>query len=221
MKDHGLIPATPAEEDYARAAARAEGVALAAGGEPIALFQQWLAEANTTEKDLANAMALASVDADGLPDCRMVLLKGVDARGFTFYTNTESAKGEQLAANSRAALCFHWKQLGRQVRARGPVESVSAEEADAYFATRAHSAQIGAWASDQSRPLEGPRVLERRIAEAGVKFGLRKVPRPPHWSGYRLLPASIEFWRERPFRLHQRLLFERRGEGWSTRRLFP
>jgi pyridoxamine 5'-phosphate oxidase len=221
MKDHGLIPASPAEEDYALAVARGEGVALVAEGEPIALFEKWLEDANKAEKDLANAMALATVDADGLPDCRMVLLKGVDARGFTFYTNSESAKGEQLAANPKAALCFHWVQLGRQVRARGSVETVSAEEADAYFATRAHSAQIGAWASDQSRTVEGPRVLERRIAEAGVKFGLRKVPRPPHWSGYRLLPVSIEFWRERPFRLHQRLLFERRGEGWATRRLFP
>ncbi len=221
MKYQGLIPPSPAEEDYALGSAGAEGASLPADGDPIALFQAWLAEANKTDKHLANAMALATVDADGLPDCRMVLLKGVDAHGFTFFTNTESAKGLQLAINPQAALCFHWKNLGHQVRARGPAEAVSDEEADAYFATRAHSAQIGAWASDQSRPLEGARVLERRIAEAGVKFGLRKVPRPPHWSGYRLSPTSIEFWRERPFRLHQRLLFERRGEAWITQRLFP
>jgi pyridoxamine 5'-phosphate oxidase len=221
MKGQGLIPASPAEEDYARAADGWETTTLGADGDPIALFGEWLARATKTDGELANAMALATVDADGLPDCRMVLLKGVDGRGFTFYTNSQSAKGEQLAADPKAAICFHWKSLRRQVRARGEVEAVEAAEADAYFATRARSAQIGAWASDQSRTLEGPLALERRIAEAGLRFGLGKVPRPPHWGGYRLRPRSIEFWRERPFRLHERLLFERQGDAWATRRLYP
>jgi pyridoxamine 5'-phosphate oxidase len=220
MTRQGPIPPSPAEEDYARAAAE-DATAPLAAGDPIALFGDWLEQAMRSDGDLANAMALATVDEAGLPDCRMVLLKGLDERGFAFYTNTRSAKGAQLAGNPRAAICFHWKTLGRQVRARGPIAPVEEGEADAYFATRARSAQIGAWASDQSRPLEGPLALERRVAEAGIRFGLGKVPRPPHWSGYRLRPVSIEFWRERPFRLHERLAFERQGEAWTTRRLYP
>ncbi|HEY2179067.1 MAG TPA: pyridoxamine 5'-phosphate oxidase [Caulobacteraceae bacterium] len=215
-----LIPASPGEDDYARQVAEARLPTLEAS-EPIALFQAWLGEALEREPNDGNAMTLATVDAEGLPDARMVLLKGVDARGFTFFTNTMSAKGAELAANPRAALLFHWKSLRRQVRARGIIEPVSQAEADAYFATRARGAQLGAWASDQSRPLPDALALERRIAEAALRFGLGKVPRPPHWSGYRLVPASIEFWRSRPFRLHERLAFTRAGEEWTTQRLFP
>jgi pyridoxamine 5'-phosphate oxidase len=154
---------------------------------------------------------------------RMVRLKGVDARGFVFYTNTDSAKGLELGANAKAALLFHWKSLRRQVRVRGPVETVTAEEADAYFATRPRGSQIGAWASDQSRPLPDRLALERRVAEFGLKFGLGKPPRPPHWSGYRVLPQAIEFWRDRPFRLHERLAFSREAPeaAWTVARLYP
>jgi pyridoxamine 5'-phosphate oxidase len=215
------IPASPSEADYLRHVAEAEPLAPIGESDPIPLFQSWFAEALKREPHDANAMTLATVDAEGWPDARMVLLKGVDAAGFTFFTNRESAKGRQLRANPRAALVFHWKSLRRQVRARGPVESVTEAEADAYFATRARSAQIGAWASDQSRELPDRLALERRIAEAGLKFGLGAVPRPPHWSGFRLRPRAIEFWRDRPFRLHERLLYERAAEAWTVKRLYP
>ncbi len=191
--------------------------------EPFALFADWLTEAGAREPNDANAMALATVDPDGLPDVRMVLLKSFDARGFVFYTNLESAKGRELAATPKAALLFHWKSLRRQVRVRGPVEPVTAEEADAYFATRPRDSQIGAWASDQSRRMEGRFALQRRVAEQAARFALGEVPRPSHWSGFRVLPLEIEFWRDRPFRLHERLLFtrERQHEGWAKARLFP
>lgn len=219
--DADLIPPSPAEDDYVAAVQAAAAPALLEERDPIALFEAWLREAGKAEINDPNAMTLATADADGLPNSRMVLLKGVDADGFVFYTNTLSAKGRELAANPKAALTFHWKSLRRSVRVRGEVHGVSDAEADAYFATRARPAQIGAWASDQSAPLVDRFALEKRIAEVGLRFGLGKVPRPPHWSGYRVAPFSIEFWRDRPFRLHERLVFVRAEEGWTTQRLFP
>ncbi|MBL8554160.1 MAG: pyridoxamine 5'-phosphate oxidase [Phenylobacterium sp.] len=221
MTDKTFIPASPSEDDYVRQVAAAEPPPLLSEADPIALFRDWFAEALAREANDGNAMALATVDADGMPDVRMVLLKDVDASGFVFYTNLESAKGRELAANPKAALLFHWKSLRRQVRVRGVVTRTTDEEADAYFATRARPAQLGAWASEQSRTLPDRLALEKRIAEAGLRFGLGKVPRPPHWSGFRIAPQSIEFWRDRPFRLHERLVFEAAAGGWTTRRLFP
>jgi pyridoxamine 5'-phosphate oxidase len=216
-----LIPPSPSEDDYVRQVAAAEPPPLLSEADPIALFKDWFAEAVAKEANDGNAMALATVDADGMPDVRMVLLKDVDAAGFVFYTNLESAKGQELAAQPKAALLFHWKSLRRQVRVRGVVTRTTDEEADAYFATRARPAQLGAWASDQSRTLPDRLALEKKIAEVGLRFGLGKVPRPPHWSGFRIVPQSIEFWRDRPFRLHERLVFEAADGGWTTRRLFP
>jgi pyridoxamine 5'-phosphate oxidase len=226
MTDKILIPPSPSEDDYVRQVTGAEALPLLSETDPFALFNEWLAEALGKEASDANAMSLATVDAGGLPDVRMVLLKDADARGFVFYSNVESAKGRELAANPKAALLFHWKSLRRQVRVRGTATPVSAEEADAYWATRARPAQLGAWASQQSRPLPDRMAFERKIAEFGLKFGLGKVPRPPHWSGWRVAPETIEFWRDRPFRLHERLVFARAtqagaGEGWTTSRLYP
>ena len=196
---------------------------LAGAGDPFVLFGEWFAEAEAHEPNDPNAMALATADADGLPNVRMVLLKGWDEDGFVFYTNLESAKGRELAAVSRAAMVFHWKSLRRQVRVRGPVEHVSAREADDYFASRAKGSQIGAWASKQSRPLESRFALQKRVAKYAAKFGLSRVPRPPHWSGLRVCPLTIEFWHDRPFRLHERLVFRRdnKDEAWRTERLYP
>jgi pyridoxamine 5'-phosphate oxidase len=200
-----------------------EDTDIKSADEPIEHFREWFAEAKASEPDDPDAMSLATVDSRGLPDVRMVLLKGVDSRGFVFYTNLESAKGEELAGNPQAALCFHWKSLGRQVRVRGPVVAVSQEEADAYFATRPKDSQIGAWASRQSRPLEGRFVLEKEVARFAAKYALTSVPRPAHWSGFRVQPLQIEFWRERPFRLHERLRYSRDSldSPWVTERLFP
>ena len=191
--------------------------------EPLRLWQAWFDEAVKSEPRDPNAMSLATVDPDGMPDVRTVLLKGVDARGFTFYTNTESQKGRELAVNPKAALLFYWKSLNRQVRIRGPVERVAPEEADAYFATRPKGAQIGAWASQQSRPLESRLAFEKAVALYGAKYALGTVPRPPHWSGYRIVPMSIEFWQDRPFRLHDRIEFRRPelGAAWTKTRMYP
>ncbi|MCF8469502.1 MAG: pyridoxamine 5'-phosphate oxidase [Parvibaculum sp.] len=197
--------------------------AVFTSGDPIALFHEWMELARAREPEDANAVALATADSSGLPDVRMVLLKGADERGFVFYTNLESDKGRELSENPQAALCFHWKSLRRQVRVRGRVSAVGDDEADAYFATRARDSQIGAWASRQSRPLEGRFELEREVAKFAARFGVSRVPRPSHWSGFRIAAARIEFWRDRPFRLHDRLVFERErpDEAWRTKKLFP
>lgn len=189
--------------------------------DPLDIFAVWLGEAEAAEPHDANAMALSTVGEDGMPSCRMVLLKGYDAQGFVFYTNCESRKGRQLLATPKAALLFHWKSLRRQVRIEGAVSPVSAEEADAYFASRPRQSQIGAWASQQSRPLEGRYELEKRVVLFGAKYAIGTVPRPPYWSGFRLAPRLIEFWQDGAFRLHDRLVYSRAAEGWTTERLYP
>ncbi|WP_349368313.1 pyridoxamine 5'-phosphate oxidase [Salinarimonas sp.] len=189
--------------------------------EPYALFEAWFEEAKASEPNDPNAIALATADASGLPNVRMVLLKGFDPRGFVFYTNTESNKGRELEANPQAALCLHWKSLRRQVRVRGAVERVSDEEADAYYASRPRQSRIGAWASQQSRPLESRFALEKAVAVNAAKYAVGEIPRPPHWTGFRILPQTIEFWADRPFRLHDRVVFARAGEGWERTRLYP
>jgi len=215
-----LIPPSPSEETYAVDDDQGD---VFTHDDPFQLFAEWLALAGESEPNDPNAMALASVDATGLPNVRMVLLKDVDEGGLTFHTNTESAKGCELGANPAAALCFHWKTIRRQVRFRGGVEPVTDAEADAYFATRARGARIGAWASAQSRPMKSRLELKKQAALKAAKFGLGDVPRPPHWSGYRVIPTAIEFWVNRPFRLHDRLAFTRPapGEPWTKAWLYP
>ena len=194
---------------------------LPENADPLVTFAAWYEEAKGSEPNDPNAMALATVGPDGMPSLRMVLLKGFDDRGFVFYTNLGSRKGRQLETTTKAALCLHWKSLRRQVRVEGEVEPVSDAEADAYFESRPRDSQIGAWASRQSEPLEGRFVLERRIAKYVARFGLGKVPRPPFWSGFRIRPQRIEFWRDGAFRLHDRLVYHRSSDGWTTERLFP
>jgi len=209
-----VIPPSPSREDYAAQLEANADESLFDRDEPIALFVEWLEDARASEPNDPNAMALATVDVDGHPDVRMVLLKDVDTRGFTFFSNQESAKGGQLWSSPSAALLFHWKSLRRQVRVRGPVEPVSVEEADAYFASRARESRIGAWVSDQSRPLADRATLERRGAEQTARVG---------GAGWRVKPVQIEFWRDRPFRLHDRLRFDRATEDqpWRRSRLWP
>lgn len=192
-----------------------------ASSEPFRLFAEWLAEAGKTEPNDPNAMALATVDADGLPDVRMVLLKGHDEAGFVFFTNTESAKGTELAGQPKAAAVFHWKSLRRQVRLRGPVSRVSDAEADAYFASRPRDSRIGAWASQQSRPLESRFALEKAVAVQTARFAIGEIPRPPYWTGFRITPVQVEFWQDKPFRLHDRVRFTHAAEGWDRARLYP
>jgi pyridoxamine 5'-phosphate oxidase len=194
-----------------------------AAGEPFALFEAWLNEATKSEPNDPNAMALATVDPDGVPDVRMVLMKGFDSEGFVFYSHIASQKGRELAANPKAALLFHWKSLRRQVRIRGNVSPVTDAEADAYFATRPKQAQIGAWASKQSQALESRFAFEQAIAKVAARYVIGEVPRPPGWSGWRITPLRIEFWHDRPFRLHDRIEFRRdaAGEPWSKTRMYP
>jgi pyridoxamine 5'-phosphate oxidase len=189
--------------------------------DPYALFQDWMADATKGEINDPNAVCLATATPDGRPSARMVLLKGVDARGFVFYTNLESRKGGELAANPFAALCFHWKTLQRSIRVEGAVEAVSEADADAYYASRARTSRLGAWASKQSRPLESRFALEKAVAEYGLKYAVGDIPRPPFWSGFRVLPARIEFWRDMPFRLHERRVFHRDGAAWRLEALYP
>ncbi len=191
--------------------------------EPFQLFADWLEEARATEPNDPTAMSVATVDGDGLPNVRMTLLKGFDERGFVFYTNFESQKGTEILASRKAALGFHWKSLRRQVRLRGPVEVVSEEEADAYYKSRPRDSRIGAWASQQSRPLESKFALEKAVARYAAKYAIGNVPRPPYWSGFRVKPVYIEFWKDGAFRLHDRVVFRRDGDddAWSKSRLYP
>ncbi len=188
---------------------------------PFALFETWMAEAATTEPNDPNAMAVATATPDGAPAVRILLLKGLDDRGFVFYSHDNGRKGRELAANPRAALTFHWKTQGRQVRIEGPIERVSADEADAYYASRPRLSRVGAWASRQSTPLGSRAELEAAVAEADARFPGEEVPRPPHWGGFRCVPTRIEFWRDMPFRLHERRVFTRAGDGWAIEMLYP
>ncbi|AHB48382.1 pyridoxamine 5'-phosphate oxidase [Hyphomicrobium nitrativorans NL23] len=206
----------------------ADGEAFASTEDPFSVIGQWIDDATRSEINDPNAMALATVDPHGLPNVRMVLLKGLDGaehpeRGFVFYTNLESAKGKELAATPKAALLLHWKSLERQVRARGVVTPVTAEEADQYFASRPRLSRVGAWASDQSRPLESRFALEKKVGQFTAKFGIGDIPRPPHWSGFRLTPVEVELWHSRPFRLHDRVVFRRADPSapWIGTRLYP
>lgn len=195
--------------------------ALISGTDPFALFQTWMEQAGKTEPNDPNAMTVATSTPDGRPSARIVLLKDVDPRGFVFYTNKTSRKGSELSANRHAALLFHWKTLARQVRIEGAVEDVSDAEADTYYATRARVSRLGAWASHQSRPLPDRGDLERRVAEFDAAYPGEHIPRPAHWSGYRVIPERFEFWQDMPYRLHDRLIFTAEAGRWRTERLYP
>ena len=223
-----IIPPSPSKSDYTKSAsytdvAEANAVEIFDRTDPLALFSEWMTDARASEPNDSNAMSLATVDGEGFPDVRMVLLKGIDERGFTFYTNANSAKGQQLKTQAKAALCFHWKSLRRQIRIRGTVVAVKGQEADDYFASRARGSQLGAWSSDQSRSVASRAALEAKVSEAEVRFGEGEISRPEFWHGWRVEPVQIEFWRDRPFRLHDRLLFSRadKNQSWTTGRLFP
>ena len=215
-----IMPPTPSRADYLDNGPRKMGWLSA--DEPISLFEKWLSRAGETEPNDPNAMSLATVDADGAPDVRIVLLKGVSPDGFVFYSNAQSQKGRQLAATGQAALCFHWKSWHRQVRIRGHVHAISAEESDAYFAGRARGSRIGAWASEQSQPVASREAMVDRVEAIEARYADQDVPRPPHWHGWRLTPEQIEFWQDGAFRLHDRILFTRTDtEGWEKSRLYP
>lgn len=221
-----VIPPSPSKADYTSgddyaAQMEANSAPLFEREDPFDLFTEWMSAARAAEINDSNAMSLATVDASGLPDVRMVLLKDFDARGFVFYTNGHSTKGQQLEGTAKAALCLHWKSLRRQVRVRGNVLRVSESEAEAYFTSRARGSQIGAWASDQSAPAESRAELQEAVDRVSAEYEGRDIPRPPHWGGYRVVPEQIEFWRDRPYRLHDRLMFTRVGEGWTRSRLNP
>ncbi len=225
MADDGLIPKTPSEAQYS-AAKEAYSVAedqgeVFASDDPYEIFVDWFQFAKRFEPNDTNAMSVATVDSTGLPNVRILLLKDVSDRGFSFYSNSESTKGLELAANPQAALCFHWKTVRRQVRIRGPVSELSAEECDAYFAERARGSQIGAWASFQSRPIENRELLDQRIADYEEIYRDRDVPRPDNWKGWIVHPQEIEFWINRPYRLHERLVFEQEADGWKQTYLYP
>ena len=209
----------PHGEDTALASTRAGG--LAAHDEPRRRFEAWLTQATASEPNDPNAMTLATAGAGGAPSARMVLLKGVGPEGFVFYTNKDGRKGAELAANPQAALLFHWKSLRRQVRVEGRIEDVSEAEADEYYGSRARISRLGAWASAQSRPLADRAELEQRLAEAEARFPEEAVPRPPYWSGYRLVPQVLEFWQDMPYRLHDRTVYTREGSGWRVGKLYP
>jgi pyridoxamine 5'-phosphate oxidase len=214
-------PAWPARRTDAQHGQRRRIAMPDTAADPFRHFEAWFAEAMRSEPNDANAMTLATCTPDGVPAARIVLLKGRDGRGFVFYTNTSSRKGGELAGNARAALLFHWKSLQRQVRIEGTVESVTPAEADAYFASRPRISRLGAWASLQSQVLSDRTVLEQRLADVDALYPGEDIPRPPHWSGYRVLPSRIEFWQAMPFRLHDRTIFTRDGDGWTTEKLFP
>ena len=220
------IPPTPSGRDYTddpvyQAQSERNAAEIFDRDDPFGLFAEWMSEARESEPNDGNAMALATVDADGMPDVRMVLLKDFGPEGFVFYTNDGSAKGRQIETHPKAALCLHWKSLRRQIRVRGNIEQVSSSVADAYFASRARGSQIGAWASDQSRPVASREILENRVQAAEAKYDGQAIPRPPYWNGWRIVPEHIEFWRDRPFRLHDRLVFTKSPAGWEKERLFP
>ncbi|MEP3654584.1 MAG: pyridoxamine 5'-phosphate oxidase [Litorimonas sp.] len=215
-----VIPPTPSRADYLDNGPRKMGWLNA--NEPISLFEKWLAKAGETEPNDPNAMSLATVGADGAPDVRIVLLKGLSADGFVFYTNGNSPKGQQLAETGQAALCFHWKSWKRQVRIRGTVKPVSAETSDAYFAQRARGSRIGAWASDQSQSVSSRDAMVDAVEAVEAKYADQDVPRPPHWYGWSVAPSEIEFWQDGAFRLHDRILFKQSGDGgWTKARLYP
>jgi len=226
--NNAIIPPSPSKDDYTKGDDYKDIDAKHAAeifgrDDPFDLFADWMKDARASELNDSNAMSLATVDAQGMPDVRMVLLKGIDERGFVFYTHEDSDKGRQLKANGQAALCFHWKSLRRQIRVRGTAVPVSGQEADDYFKSRARGSQLGAWSSDQSRPVNGRAELEARVNEVKTRFGDGDIPRPDFWYGWRVQPIQIEFWRDRPFRLHDRLVFKRRNinQPWTTQRLFP